>query len=278
MQIRILEAERFVDTKIGISYRIVYSETERFVEHSHEYYETFVMLSGKAKHTSCGKTLMIGTGDVFFIRPNDIHRFGIIDNEDFSFINLTFTKETFESLVKYLGPGFPFDALLYAKTSPEARLSSTELAALESRIGYLSTLNYNSAEEMKTALRIMLIELLTSNFYNYLPPTKKTPLWLERLIITMKSDKNFALGIERMVDLSGKTREHLSRTVKKYYGQTVTELINEIRLNYIANMLKSSRAKITEIVLDSGFNSISRAADLFKKKYGQTMRDFRNNT
>lgn len=278
MEIRILEENRFVDTRIGISYRIVYSESEKFTEHAHEYYEIFVMLSGRAKHSCNGKNMTIGVGDIFFIRPSDLHRFSIINNEVFSFINLTFTKETFDSLRKYLGAGFPFEVLLLSESSPCAQLSSTELAALESRIAYLSTITYNSPENLKTALRIMLIELFISHFYNYLPPTKKTPLWLERLLVTMRSDGNFALGIDRMVELSGKTREHLSRTVKKHLGQTLTEIINEIRINYIANRLKSSKASITDIVLDSGFNSMSRATYLFKEKHGQTMREFRNNT
>ena len=46
MSVRILEQERFVDMRTETSYRIVHSSTERFVEHAHDYYETFVMLSG----------------------------------------------------------------------------------------------------------------------------------------------------------------------------------------------------------------------------------------
>ena len=80
-----------------------------------------------------------------------------------------------------------------------------------------------------------------------------------------------------MIELSGKTREHLARTMKKHLGQTSTEYINELRLNYIANMLRITRKGITEIILESGFTSISRAAGLFKEKYGLSMRDFRKN-
>lgn len=278
MSIRILEKERFVDMRTEISYRIVHSSTERFVEHAHDYYETFVMLSGSVKHTSVGKSYKISAGDIVFIRPRDVHRFTPISEEEFSFINLTYTEKTFLDMARYLGDGFPTDALTNAKDSPRAHLTQGELINLESKISYLSTVNHESVSDLKTALRILLIELITSHFYSYTVPTEKMPLWLEKLLVTMRSDSNFTLGLDRMVELSGKTREHLARTMKKHLGQTSTEYINELRLNYIANMLSISRKGITEIILDSGFTTISRAASLFKEKYGLSMRDFRKIT
>ena len=275
MSVRILEQERFVDMRTEISYRIVHSSTERFVEHAHDYYETFVMLSGSVKHTSVGKSYKISAGDLVFIRPRDVHKFTPINDREFSFINLTYTEKTFLDMAKYLGDGFPTAALIDAEDSPRAHLTQGELLELESKISYLATVNHESVSDLKTALRIMLIELTTSHFYSYTTPADKMPLWLEELLVTMRNDANFTLGLDRMVELSGKTREHLARTMKKYLGQTSTEYINELRLNYIANMLRISRKGITDIILDSGFTSISRAAGLFKEKYGVSMRDFR---
>jgi len=61
-------------------------------------------------------------------------------------------------------------------------------------------------------------------------------------------------------------------------GVTVSEFINDLRLNYVANMLSNSNHTITEIIFESGFNNISWANELFKKKYGSSMRQFRNQT
>lgn len=275
MAIRILEKERFVDMRTEISYRIVSSSTERYVEHAHDYYEAFVMLTGRAKHIIFGKTFKMSAGDIFFVRPSDLHLFAPLGNEEFSFINLTFTKETFNAMRDYLGEGFPFSELLSSPVSPRAHLSNRELAALEAKIQYLASISHEQTERLKTSLRIMLTELISSHFSSFSEPSEKMPLWLERLLATMRSDGNYVLGINRMVELSGKTREHLSRTVKKHLGITVTEYINELRLNYISNMLRSSNSKITDIILDSGFTSISRATSLFKEKHGMSMREFR---
>ena len=56
---------------------------------------------------------------------------------------------------------------------------------------------------------------------------------------------------------------------------TVTEYINSLRLNYIANMLRNSNYSISDIIFDSGFNNISWASEQFKAKYGMTMREYR---
>ena len=77
--------------------------------------------------------------------------------------------------------------------------------------------------------------------------------------------------------LSGKSREHLSRSIKKYMGVSLSSFINELRLHFVANMLKNSNHDIADIVFESGFGDLSWAAELFRKKYGMTMSQYRKN-
>ena len=92
----------------------------------------------------------------------------------------------------------------------------------------------------------------------------------------IKRDGNFALGSEYFFGLSDKSREHISRTLKKHTGMTVSEYINSLRLNYIANILRNSNYSISQIIFDSGFNNISWASECFKQKYDMTMSEYRN--
>ena len=91
----------------------------------------------------------------------------------------------------------------------------------------------------------------------------------------MRADGNFIEGSEKLFALTDKSREHVCRSMKKYMGMTVTEFINDLRLNFIANMLRNSNLSITAIIYESGFNNMSWAAELFKKKYNKTMREYR---
>ena len=78
-----------------------------------------------------------------------------------------------------------------------------------------------------------------------------------------------------MFELSDRSREHVSRSLKKYTGMTVSEFVNDLRLTFVANMLKNSNHSVSHILFESGFNNVSWASELFRKKYGMTMREYR---
>lgn len=264
-----------MDTATGIGYRIVNSRTEYFTEHTHNYAEMFIMLSGRTCHTVNGTRRELSAGDVVFIRPSDVHKYSKIKDEEFSFCNLTFTKETLESAFFYLGNGFPSKNLLCAQQPPTATMARYERERFEKQIESLGAIAAEDAPRRKTALRILLMQLFTTLFSDFSHESHRIPPWLELLCARMRTEGGFKEGSEQMIALSGRTREHLARSMKKYTGQTVSEFISDLRLNYIANMLKNSNKRISEIVFESGFGTLSLATTLFKKKYGLSMSAYR---
>jgi len=78
-----------------------------------------------------------------------------------------------------------------------------------------------------------------------------------------------------MVALSQKNREYLSRCMKKYFGISVTEYINALKINYASNLLLRSNTPIISICFDSGFQNVSHFNRVFKKEYGISPREFR---
>ena len=275
INIKILRAERFVDMHTEIGYRIVNSRTEYFTEHTHDYAEIFIMLTGRARHTVGKITQDLQAGDVVFIRPSDAHKYAKIRDEEFTFCNLTFTQKTMQSAFLYLGEGFPSEKLMQSETPPRAHLDTHALKRFSERLNRLGGIAPEDTSRRKTALRILLMDILTAVFSDFTPASEQMPAWLDDLCTRMRTEGGFALGSAHMLALAGCTREHLSRSVKKYLGITVSEFISVLRLNYIANMLLNSNKPISEIILDSGFNSISLATTRFKQKYGVSMRRFR---
>jgi AraC family cel operon transcriptional repressor len=63
---------------------------------------------------------------------------------------------------------------------------------------------------------------------------------------------------------------------KKHFNQTPTEYVNELRLNYSANMLITTDENIPYISMDSGYENLSHYYHLFKNKFGMTTKEFRN--
>lgn len=276
MEPKLLTANRFVNLQTGCSYRYVVSSTEYFRPHYHDYYEVFIVLEGHALHCIAGKQIKLEKGRMVFIRPSDEHDYICEDGQPFSMLNITFTAQTMDELFSYLGEGYPSERLLKSEFPPDVMLSDREFSRITDRMETICAIAPDDTAQLKSELRILLFELFTRCFQYLSDETSDIPVWLESVCEQMEKDGNFSGGIERMMELCGKTREHLARSIKKYKGITASEFVNEIRLNYIANMLHNSNHSIADIVFDSGFNNLSWASQLFKKKYGTSMRAFRN--
>jgi len=271
---KLLRAERFVDMRTGCSYRYVNSKTEYFRYHTHDYFEVFIMLQGNAVHLINGTETELTARDVVYVRAEDKHNYRHSSDEPFSFLNITFTKETLDELLTYLGEGYDADGLFSARLSPSVHITDEGYTSLVSRMESIRAISPDDPSKIKTALRVLLINIF-SDFFMSFEQSNVIPPWLSEVCESMKHEGNFPYGISHMVALSGKSREHLTRSMRKYIGMSPSEFINDLRLNYIANMLINSNHRILDIIFASGFNTVSHATLLFRKKYGMSMSEFR---
>lgn len=269
---KMLKEEFFINPKSGCTYRNVSSETEHFVMHYHDYYEIFLVTSGDIRHIVNGGEQILENGNLVFIRPNDIHDYKC---ENARFINLALSHETIDKLFLYFDDAFPFENLITADMPPLVALSEDEYKKLILKFENLNTV-YDE-KELKLKTRLLLTEIFTKFFIRAIIEEKRNiPLWLKNTCMQMNNKKNFCGGTERMTEISGKSREHLARSMKKYYGVTVSEYINNLRLNYIANALKTSDIPIIDLCFEVGFENLSWFYSLFKKRYGITPNRYRN--
>jgi len=274
MEPKLLTADRFVDLRTGISYRYVYSETERFRPHYHNYCEIFLVLSGGARHLVGQEEFLLVPRQLVFVRPGDTHDY-ISDGGGYSMLNITFTVETLQGMFAFLGNGFPAAALMNARIPPQVLLSQQEFDAFNARMAAVQAIDAGDVEARKTALRILLFEVFSRHFSGFADDGNIVPQWLETACDQMRRSGSFVDGSEAFFALTDRSREHVCRSMKKYMGVTVSEFVSDLRLRYIASMLRSSNHTVAQIVFESGFGNLSWAARLFKEKYGMTMGAYR---
>lgn len=273
--VELVKSDNEFERNLECLYRYVYSETETFNTHRHEFYEFFLILDGNAYHIINGTKTKLTKGSLVFIRPDDEHNYTGINSKPFMFLNISFSVETAKQIFDFLGDGFPSKQLLSSAMPPEVHLNDYELKRFNNRLDNIKIIDPNNFTELKTAMRTFLFDTFTRYFSSIEQSHESMPLWLEQMCEKMKKGSNFTLGSEYFFTLSDKSREHISRSLKKYTGMTVTEYINSLRLNYIANMLHNSNHSISQIIFDSGFNNISWASECFKEKFDMTMREYR---
>jgi len=271
-----LRTNELIDPQSEIHYAFHKSLSEITVMHKHDFYELFLILKGSALHNINGEQRIITTGDLIFIRPADSHNYEKKDDENCELINIAFPESTINKLFDYLGEGFQPERLLNSRYPPEINLPELETEILKSRFEALNTIARKNKVQIRTQLRILLAEIFT----RYFSPDKEEhegnlPSWLKSLVLEMQKKENFVVGFPKMVELAGKSPAYLSRSFKIYLGETPTNFLNSIRLNYAANVISNSDEDITVIAYNTGFDSLSHFYHLFRKQFKLTPKQFR---
>lgn len=104
---------------------------------------------------------------------------------------------------------------------------------------------------------------------------ESVPHWLRAACASMESRKNLLAGGGRLAELSGKSREHVIRQMRRYYGMTPTQYVNELRLRTASRLLVESDRPVLDIGYSLGFQNPSYFAQLFKEKFGMPPTRFR---
>lgn len=264
----------FVDTSTGFLLRYIHSETERFVEHWHNYYEMFLILDGSTQHQINGTIQHLSEGAFVFIRPGDVHRY--VCKEQCRFLNLAFSRETMNDLINFCGDGLDINRLIRSRLPLSVVLSKDRQQLLFRKFQQINTLEADNRSMFKFSMRVFLADI----FLNYfsapcMNENRSVPFWLEKLCDEMKDKENFVSGSNRMIQLSGKSREYVSRCMKKYYDSSITRFVNNQRLNYAANILMNSNMSVLDICYDSGYENVSYFHKQFKEKFGVSPKKYR---
>jgi len=271
-----LKTKNLIDPESEIHYAYHKSLATITTPHTHDFFEIFLITKGEAFHRINDKQEIIEEGDLVFIRPNDIHNYEKSDDKSCELINLAFPELTMLKLFEYFGEGFHSDKLLMAEFPPKIRLSRFEKDILVNRFEKLNTLRRTNKKKIKTELRILLADIFSRYFTTGDESSNEIiPSWLVKLKSEMERKVNFVLGIKKMYDLCERTPEHLSRSFKKYFNESPTDYITNLRLNYAANLLTNSDQDITNISMDCGFENLSHFYHLFKKKFDSSPKEFR---
>lgn len=235
--------------------------------HCHAYYEIFLVAQGKCTHKVNLREIPLQQGDLYFMRPDDVHCY-INMSPDFKLINILLLESDFDNLTNYLGDSFR-GRLLSPSLPPHVNVTPQKLKAIINQLEQLVLTKKIHHQQSEPLFRVTVFDLLTQHFLS-LPQTGNihTPEWLNWLSLEMLKKENFTEGLPAMYRLSGKSIEHLSRACKKYLQKSPTALVNAIRLEYASDQIQHSDASILEICDDAGFNNLSHFYHLFKKRFG----------
>ncbi|MGG6313781.1 helix-turn-helix domain-containing protein [Paenibacillus macerans] len=271
--------ENHIDPEVPVNPFWVESLSQVSPEHTHDFFEFFVIEGGRCRHIVNGQTQPLRAGCLVFIRPADVHKYERDGEEDCRFYNVPCRRSLIGEALAYLGEADMAQQLLEARLPQIATLSQTEVGefvALFERIKLLSAIDKMKA---RIVLKGGLIDILTRYFFGPDPVKQpEIPLWLEHALAKMQLKDNLHRGLPALYELSGRSVGHVNRAFRRYLQQTPTEYLNQLKLNAARNLLLTTELRVVDIALECGFENVSHFYHQFKKWYRQAPLDLRKNS
>jgi len=242
-------------------------------QHLHkDFCEFFLVRKGRMTHNLNGKSYILPSQSIAFVFAGDIHS---LENESESSIitNIAFPVSFMEDLKVLTGVEFARDkSIVYQLDNVSHHFWNTFISKVDLFFIPQSQFPYS----YQCLLLYNLLSSLMLEFSRLQPTSELIPPWLAKAYKKMQERENFVRGLEALIQLSGKSQEHITRQFKKYYHETPTEYINNLRLQEAEALLMNSSESVTDICYKVGFNSISYFSSLFKKKNGVSPQNYRN--
>lgn len=274
MNYRILTEDVYFTSNASFVYEDV-NITQNLPPHKHTFFEIFLTLSDNYRHFVKGTTQILPLHSLVFVRETDLHE-NLFPDIAQHHIQFLIKKDEMLSFLKFLNNKTLTDTLLNTHFPPTVQLNQYDYSKVIKLFDRINLLNIGNIDEVNLYCKKVLTTLFVDYFSSYsITSDKNAPMWLENALEITNTQKLFIDGIDKMIEKSGKSYEHFSRILKEYYNITPSEYINDLRVNYAANLCKNTRIPITDICFNCGFNNISYFYTQFKNKYGCTPLEFR---
>lgn len=249
---------------------IPFSSTRVTRLHTHDFPEVFWIESGSGLHEINGERRRLDTGDLVIVRPADCHRLEAVDERGFSLVNLAYSPLIRADLLNR--HRHELGALLdpLEKLPCRVRMTGPMLATLRRRVVMLS-----NSPRSRVSVESFLLGLQEYCRLEKEPMLPPMPDWLRHAMMSAKRPEVFARGVPALVKASGRSAEHVARTLKAVLGMTPTDYLNQIRMEFAARELRVTERPIVDIALDCGLGNLSYFYALFREAHGMAPRAYR---
>lgn len=255
--------------KTGLATHLINSGDYYF--HSHSFIEVFYIIKGSIEHKLNDTTETLHTGDMYLLRPGDVHCFLRKEQNSCVHRDIMFTPSLWEKTLKYIDNDHL--QLLYQAKPVKIRISIDDIQYMEKLLDQLSFQSQNSAFHgsyigiICTTLSRFILEKTSNNI-------STVPSWILELIQTFKTPENYSISFTELIAPYDYNKSYMARSFKKYVGMTMTEFFIVCKLNYAALLLHTTPASIAEVAKCSGFDNLSHFNRCFKKHFNCTPREY----
>ena len=261
------------------------NNTKKDIFHKHNYFELVYVYHGSCINEFNNSKLKLDQGDILLLNPFIVHRLYTLKEDDYIF-NIQIPTVVFEHKISLLLIDNPIfhhffmenlyqnigiDRFLYFTNNHNLEIHQSIQIVIKEYFTKLS--GYHSMIE---AQLIYLFGLLSRQNQISFPKNKNVAGYLILDIISRINQHHQNVSLAELADETGYSKEHLTRTLKKYTGKSFSTLLQECRMNMAAVYLQTTNMPIQIIAEKIGLHDISYFYRIFKEFYGMTPTQYRN--
>jgi len=256
----------FTQTKENVRYHIWENKPVR--QHSHDFFEFFVITENRLVHTFNGQKLTLTKGCLGLVRPGDTHQLQPFENEKCAHFNLSVSPSLFSTLCSLVSSD------LYDRITTQTKVIIYKMNAKEyANFNYVINKAQVSKQELSQKNEPAIMRVLTHTFLLYLhtllssleqTTEKVLPDWFTNFLELLNEPEVFNKPLSKIYALSSYSQPRLNTLFRAYTGTTLIDYITKRKISYACNLLKTTNYKILTICDMTGFNSISRFNFVFK--------------
>lgn len=260
----------------------------RFVDfppHTHNYVEFFYVLSGSVTHVIDEREITIYPGELLFMNQYVRHGIRACGEDDLA-VNLIIKPKFFE-LARQMVSADNILADFMINTLQQENSTAQYLyfpVAVNPCIqNLMDNIVYSILHEqqnmeriLETTMGLMFLHLLnTAEKAQILTPDNESINMLTLTVQQYIKDEYRSGTLQDLAKRIGYSQSSLSRLIKKYTGMNFKEMQAKQRLQCATELLYGTKAPVSEIAAQVGYENQSFFYKLFQKEYGITPKEAR---
>ena len=270
------------------SVRVLFDKREEnCIMHCHDFYELTLVVSGTAKHLTSAESYSIGAGDVFLLKPGELHGYDSIENLEL--INILYRPERlnlpFGDLANSVGYKVLFELEPAMRLQQGAvnhlRLDETAMETMRRQIERIRRALYDESMPghfFKAEIYFLELVAMLSDYFSMvrLIPEEHSDIFrFSKMISFLESSYMKEIPIPKMEKMFGISRSKLYRLFMRGSGMSPNRYLLKIRLEHAQGLLLNSDLPISEIARMSGFADSNYFARSFRLCFGLSPREYR---
>jgi AraC-like DNA-binding protein len=252
-----------------------------FSPHLHQSIEIVYITKGTLELGTGIDLFHMNTGDLGIIFPGQIHHYQVFDTRECRAVHLLASPSSFGAYQEILLTRAPVNPVIPAsQVHPDTlyalRRLQQDFEAPESEKTSPSELPTASIILSHAWIQVILSRSLPLlSFRDRIDPSNQDLVYQAVAYVAGHYREN--LSLTQMASDLGVSPYALSRIFSATFHQNFNHYVNEMRLSYAAALLADSDSPITDIYLDSGFQSQATFNRVFQARYHLTPREYRKN-